>query len=583
MEKGRNYRQEGIDKESNRKIVIYGSGRYPKDFLYVFDFIHVSYYVDDEPHGHVKSFQILQNEEKNSVLVIVCKYNEKKADENLKKIGFKKGMNYINAASLFHTLDFPIRDIAKKKDVYVYGTGDISHHFFHDFIERNPDIEIAGCVDSSLDKRGKTFFRRKIYTPDEVLDSKNSFFIIASTLYYQEIKEKLMQYGKKEGKDFVSSLAVNQWASWMMRETVYDVPRLNYVCPKPFQDAALMQEGRLSVCAGVRDVENWNIPLFYAGFDQVWHSNVMKILRLSVINGTYSFCDEKKCELKQNCGKRLIDTDELHYTTSRSKEQLDMISKRDTFPKDFVFHESNYNIHEREYPEVVMCSFDSTCNLHCPSCRPKRYAADRKQEEILHNFARRIERELLPHVDRIKVAGDGEAFASKVYRSIIFNPELSKKIRQIGILSNGTLLTPYNFDKLIENYDSVKIFISMDGCTKETAERLRAGADFKRWKDNMDYIGKKRQEKKIEFFGFNFVVQRDNYLEMPDFVRMCLGFHADGIKFSQLKRIGAQSEEEFEQKSMFDVNGNMKPELEEVIQDDIFKRPEVHLFTWINW
>lgn len=569
--------------ETDRKIVIYGTGRYPKDFLYVFDSIQVSYYVDDEAYGSTKSFRALQKEEKNTVFVIVCKYDEKKAIQNLNRIGLRKGIDYINAAALFHRLDFPIRDIAEKRDVYIYGTGDISHKFFHDFVEKNPDIEIAGCVDSDPHKRGKTFFRRKVYMPDEVAENPDSFFIIASTLYYQEIKENLQSFGKKERTDFVSSLAIHQWASWMMRETIYDIPRLDYICPKPFQDAALMQEGRLSVCAGVKDVENRNIPLFYAGVDQVWHSNIMKILRLSIINGTYSFCDEQKCDLKRNCGKRTIDTDELHYFTSRSKSLMESIAEKDCLQRDFMFHDSNYGIREKEYPEVLMCSFDRTCNLHCPSCRPEIYVADKKQEEILQNFERRIEKELLPYVKRIKVAGDGEAFASKVYRSILFNNELSKKIGRIGILSNGTLLTPANFNKLAENYKILDIFISMDGCTKETAEKLRAGANFERWKNNMEYLGNQRKEGKINFLAFNFVVQRDNYLEMPDYVRMCLGFHADGIKFSQLKRIWESSDEEFEQKSMFDMDGNMKGELDKIVQDDIFKRPEVHLFTWINW
>lgn len=569
--------------EIDRKIVIYGTGRYPKDFLYVFDSIQVSYYVDDEAHGSIKSFQALQKEEKNTVFVIICKYDDKKAIQNLNRIGLRKGIDYVHAAALFHKLDFPIRDIAEKRDVYIYGTGDISHKFFHDFVEKNPDIEIAGCVDSDPRKRGKTFFRRKVYMPDEVAENPDSFFIIASTLYYQEIKENLQSFGKKEGADFVSSLAIHQWASWMMRETIYDIPRLDHVCHKPFQDAALMQEGRLSVCAGVKDVENRNIPLFYAGFDQVWHSNIMKILRLSIINGTYSFCDEQKCDLKRNCGKRTIDTDELHYFTSRSKSQLESIAEKDCFQRDFIFHDSNYGIREKAYPEVLMCSFDRTCNLHCPSCRPETYVADKRQEEILQNFERRIEKELLPYVRRIKVAGDGEAFASKVYRSILFNNKLSKKIGRIGILSNGTLLTPENFNKLAEMYKTLDIFISMDGCTKDTAEKLRAGANFERWKNNMEYLGNKRKEGKINFLAFNFVVQRDNYLEMPEYVRMCLGFHADGIKFSQLKRIWERSDEEFEQKSMFDTDGNMKSELEKIVQDEIFKRPEVHLFTWINW
>ena len=568
---------------NGKKIVIYGSGRYPKDFLYVFDCIEVLYYVDDEAHDGIKSYRELSKEKPDTVFVIVCKYDEKQAYENLSRIGFRKGIDYVSAAALFHKLDFPIREIAKQRSVYIYGTGEVSHQFFHNFVEKNPDIEIAGCVDGDAAKQGKRFFRRSVYMPAEVLDDEKSFFIIASTLYYEEIKDNLLRHGKIEDRDFVSFYAISHRASWMMRETVYDVPRLEYVCPKPFEDAALMNEGRLSVCAGVRNVTDWDVPMFYTGFEKLWHSNIMKILRLSMINGTYTFCDEQKCDLKQNCGKRVVDTDELHYCFHRPKEQIDKIRQRDSFLRDTVLSSADYGMREKEYPDVVMCSFDRSCNLHCPSCRKERYAVAGKQEEILQAFAERVKTGLLLHVKRLKVAGDGEAFASRVYKEIIFDRELAKQIRQIGILSNGTLLTPANLDKLIEFYESVKIFISMDGSTKETAERLRAGADFERWEKNMRYLAQKRKEGKVQFLAFNFVVQRENYLEMPDYVRMCLGFHADGIKFSRLKKTYVYSEEEFERLNMFDSCGNMKPELEKVVQDGIFERPEVHLFTWINW
>ena len=46
--------------EKDKKIVIYGSGRYPKDFLYVFDSMQVSYYIDDEECDGVLSYQVLK-------------------------------------------------------------------------------------------------------------------------------------------------------------------------------------------------------------------------------------------------------------------------------------------------------------------------------------------------------------------------------------------------------------------------------------------------------------------------------------------------------------------------------------------
>ena len=72
-----------MQEKGDKEVVIYGSGRYPKDFLYVFDRIRVSYYVDDEEHDEVKSYQVLDEEDKGAIFIIICKYDEKNARINL--------------------------------------------------------------------------------------------------------------------------------------------------------------------------------------------------------------------------------------------------------------------------------------------------------------------------------------------------------------------------------------------------------------------------------------------------------------------------------------------------------------------
>ena len=56
------------------KTVIYGSGRYPRDFLYIFKDIKVDYYIDDIESNGVSSYKRLTRE--NNVYVIICKYDE---------------------------------------------------------------------------------------------------------------------------------------------------------------------------------------------------------------------------------------------------------------------------------------------------------------------------------------------------------------------------------------------------------------------------------------------------------------------------------------------------------------------------
>lgn len=566
-----------------KKIVLYGDERYVRDFLYVFDFLEIAYIIDDEESEFAKSRDIIKEEKKENIFIIICKYNAMSAIEYLKSNGFHKNLNYAFATSFFYCLDYPIHKISEKKNVYIWGTGDRAHIFFHEFVEKYPEVDIVGCIDSNLEKAGKNWFRRPVYSREMIDDLENAFFIIATTDYYTEIYDYLVDHGKKENRDFVHYTAISQRASWMMRETVYDIPRLDYVCSKPFREVEIFPEGRISSCVGIPRNQEWVVPTYYSNFYDVWHSNVMKILRLSIINGTYSFCNRKKCNILGNCEMQEIDINELHYHLHRKKSTMDCISKKAAFPRNIVFHADNYNQKAMEYPHTVMCGYDKTCNLHCHSCRKEVYVAKGQERDRLLSYTERMKRELFEKVKYIKLAGSGEVFASDVCKSILYDTELTKKVRKIGILSNGTLLNKKTADQLLSLYDEIKVFISMDGVKKETAEKLRDGVNFIRWKENMEYLGNLRKTGELSFLAFNFVVQRENFREMPEFAEMCFGFHADGIKFSRIFNWGNYSPDEFQKISMFNEEDEMLDELKEVIKDPIFQRPEIHLFSWIDW
>lgn len=569
-----------------KKIVMYGDERYVRDFLYIFDQIKPIYNVDDEENGFAVSWHQLKREKRDDIFVIVCKYECENAVDNLESIGFKKEIHFCKADKLFSQLDFPIKEISLSRPVYVWGTGDIGHNFFHNYIERNPDINIEGCIDNDSNRQGKRFFGRKIKSPDEILkQEENPFVIIASDKYYWEIKKILQTYGKIEKKDFVSYMEINQIASSMMWKTVYDTPRLNYVCRKAFEVLLIKSGGYCTTCVGSVGQIQWNIPLYYAEIDVVWHSNVMKVMRLSVVNGTYTFCDSQRCHLLEKCDRQEINLDDIHNTLFHlPKSRIDNISAKSTNPINTVFNIEHYKIVEEDGPRVLECGWDKTCNLHCSSCRDEVWAADKEKKEELNNFSQRVKKEIiLPYVDRLNVAGHGEAFASDIYKSLLFDRELAACVKVLGILSNGMLLTKENCDKILSIWSKVNILISMDGATMDTAEKLRRGLDFEKWKHNMEYVANLRKEGKIKTFSFNFVVQRDNYLEMIEFAKMCLDLHADHIRFSKLGNWGTYTEKEFEEISMFDRFGKMKPELRRITENEVFNRKEIHLFEWLDW
>lgn len=570
-----------MNMSENCKKIIYGDERYVRDFMYLFDDIKIDIIVDDKKNKFAESWEQLRELDKSNIFVIVCKYDERQANKNLNSIGLIRNKNYTSATTFFRKLDFPIQEIAERKRIYVWGTGERSSLFFKDFVERNPDIEIAGCVDSDIEKKGKTFFQRAIYMPEEVIEEQDIFFVIASTAYYFEIEEYLELHGKKETEDYIHMYAINQWASHMARETIYDIPRVDFLCERPFKFAELGTEGRMTCCCGIPALGHYNVPVYYSEFSKVWHSNAMKVIRLSMINGTYSFCNLLKCSYIFDCGHQEIDTDELSHRCLKKKDELKQIEKKEKLQKNTVFNKDRYKIRELEYPYTLQWSFDISCNLHCPSCRKNVYMPTGKDRKKIDIFAKKLTKNVMPYIKRIKFGG-GEPCVSPTYHKFIVDSD-NLNIKKVQIISNGSVFTREFFKKLQERYDSIDIMISMDGATKGTAERLRRGINFDKWKENMEFLSSMRMDGKINMLAFSFVVQRDNYREMPDYVRMCLSFHADWIRFSRIMNWGQFATEEFEDISMCDSLGEMKPELAEVVSDDIFKRPEVRLFQWVEW
>ena len=566
-----------------KKIVIYGDERYIRDFLYIFDDIVPIYCVNDIADDFARDWEMLKKEDKKNIIVIICKYDELQAIHNLKSIGFKREENFISAESCFSWLDFPIKEISKSRDVFVWGTGDDSYQFFQNYLLRHEEIHIVAMVDMDPQKAKHTFFGKPIYSPQEINRSGEPFIIIATRKYYTEIRKILENKGMKNREDFISYTGINQYASEMMRRTIFDIPKTSFLCEKPFKAFELKPEGRTLICGGMHETYDKAEPMYYTDFIDIWNSNVLKVARLSCVNGTYTFCDPVVCCYLRESGSAFVDLNDCKYVREKTESQLQFLKNRKQYPQNTVLNKENYKKRELEYPETVQMGFDESCNFHCPSCRKNIYYASPDKIEELRIFKKRIYKEIIGNISKIKVAGMGEAFASTIYKEMLFDQKIANDLGKIGIISNGSLFTPEVFDKLSSLWREINVFIYMDGASRKTAEKLRAGVRFDMWKQNMEYLGEMRQKGKIGKFAFNFVVQRDNYLEMPDYVRMCLKFHADNIKFSMLGNWGNWTNEEFDELSMIDENGEMKQELLSVVKDEVFKRPEVFLFHWIDW
>jgi sulfatase maturation enzyme AslB (radical SAM superfamily) len=259
-------------------------------------------------------------------------------------------------------------------------------------------------------------------------------------------------------------------------------------------------------------------------FDEIWNSAETQEIRSSIFDETFRFCNHDRCP---------------HIVS-------DSLSREAQDPKFAKLIEKK-PLELAQGPQLLSLNYDFTCNLSCPSCREEVRGMEPDKQDRLITFQNNLlKSDLIRNARRLTVTGAGEPFASKVFMNL-FSKINRKDLPNIKVTlrTNGLLLTPSNWTKIKNMHYAVDmISISVDAATKETYQSVRRGGNFDRLLKNLYYIRglKKTHQFKIKF---NFVVQRGNYREMPQFVQFARRFDCDRVAFTKIINLGTFDQEEY--------------------------------------
>lgn len=176
-------------------------------------------------------------------------------------------------------------------------------------------------------------------------------------------------------------------------------------------------------------------------------------------------------------------------------------------------------------PSSLILEVASDCNLNCVMCfsRTKENKSE-TQRLSLEQFQYILKK--LPKLKEITILGRGESF---------INPDIYKMLEigknrniKFDIVTNGTLLTEANINKLPDNVR--KIIVSIDAFIPEKYEKIRNG-EFNTVVNN---IKKLRQLKKNIYILINVVMMRDNIEDLPKFPEFAKNIGANGINLLHL-------------------------------------------------
>lgn len=256
------------------------------------------------------------------------------------------------------------------------------------------------------------------------------------------------------------------------------------LCDYPWRQININRHGYIYICA----CGGW-LPfpighvLDFNTVEEIFNSEPAKEIQESINEGNYKYCDTEYCTLSG--GGNLT-----HETYSK-------------------------------YDYCIHLGIDESCNLQCPSCRTKMIFHDgedylKEKHKWINQIRKWISEKPLSKF-YIMIGGDGEPFASLVYRKLLLT-EFDKDVHY-DIRTNATLIKKHIHDlKLLPNLKNIEI--SLDAASSEVYNMVRPPGRWDVVVVNIAYLNELRKK-----YNFNikasFVIQKKNLDDVLPFIDFC--------------------------------------------------------------
>ena len=242
-------------------------------------------------------------------------------------------------------------------------------------------------------------------------------------------------------------------------------------CPRPYDTVLIDKMGSCYLCECTSWLPQSAGNLHIQSLENILNSSVAGELQNSIADGSYRYCNNKQCSY-------LLDTREetKQWKTVLAAKQI----------------------------KNIRLAIDDSCNLSCPSCRTHQiFERDKFQLRKRYRLADKIIEYVKKqsHIINIHVGSDGDPFASLIYRYFVKAIKDLPNVR-FTIQTNGLLIK-----KMHQRHQTL-------------FEKLESAKELK-------------QKYGFEFI-LHFVVQAENYREMPAIVSLAEKYGADRIWLNKI-------------------------------------------------
>jgi len=311
--------------------------------------------------------------------------------------------------------------------------------------------------------------------------------------------------------------------------------------------------------------------LFENSVEEIWNGVKARELRNQVFTDEWKYCSHEYCPLIAS------DTLPSHEEVLKKPEGR-YIKYKSTFVD--------------ELPTFINFCNDSSCNLQCPSCRVhfisnvsgKEYEKSKQLNDKLVEYFLTIPTK---RKFTISVTGSGDPFGSKIFRDMLIgiNGKDFPNLR-VNLTTNAVMFTPKMWNLISGIHKNLAdIEISFDAGTKNTYEtKTRVGGKWDLLLENCKNLDSQVLSYPNLRPNYNFVVQKDNYKEMSQYVNIILQYlpNAESIKFQLVADWGTWDKKTFDSKAVWKETHPEYNEFLSHLKDPIFKHPKVQLGNLFN-
>ena len=426
-----------------------------------------------------------------------------------------------------------IDDFADKnqgKNIVLFGAGDYTRYIFKNC--NLTKLNITAISGRRFEQnRHHEFYGLKCLKPEELRNEDYDLIVISDNNFIQlyNLVLKILEGSKNASKEVVPLI-----------KKEFDIAA-DKVCSRPFHTLSIVPSGHCITCCPAY-INNYTIgnPAQH-DIKNVWNSHRANTLRNLLINNDYSICDLNTCIQMELTDKKEIEK----------------------------YFEDGTNI--VKMPDTIYMGWDYDCNVACITCRSQLIKNNPATLERLKS----IESGVLEACKTAKLfytSGNGDPFGSSYARELIkkvveINPDIKFFIHTNGVLCTEKIAEELNIkDKII------KVIFSIHSACKETYDKIVKYGNYEKVMQNAEWISKLKKAGQIETFIMAFVVEKLNYKDMPDFVRIAEKYDALA-SFRYYRQWANNTEYRYEDMAVFEEWHQEHSQFLSVLKDNIFDSP----------